>query len=524
MKHLRIPAIVCILFVLNSCRKGDSPDPKSLSLHKETSALQGGAGLKDTIHITSNDQWVVTLESGVDWLSVEPMSGTGNGMIIISTIKQNNTPSHKTTNIEVNTTDGAISRLVTIIQFQFNEIILSAIFGGEGADSFRDLTTTPGGGYIAVGASGSTEGDGTGSRGGLDVWIVRFNSAGEKVWHKKYGGSLEDVAHSIIRTSSNSYLILGSTLSNDGDVSALKGGRDAWLLNVDGDGNLLWEKTIGGASEEELYNLKSAADGNYIMAGWTFSIDGDVSFNHGNADAWIVKVNEQGDVVFEKTYGGSNQDLAFDATPVSDGGYIFCGKVSSIDGDAADRTAETSAGWFAKLNSAGTLAGKVYLGESAVDAGLVAMEALNGDFLFAGTTYTEAEFENFHGDYDAFVLRVDAAGNIRWKKAFGGSQRETLADFIETNDGNFILTATTVSDDGDIPALLGGEDVLLLKLNGDGNIITGTTFGGGADDSVFKIKQIGNDDFAFAGQTSSFDDLYTGLPDGQHGWFQIIGF
>ena len=524
MKHLRIPAIVCMLFVLNSCRKDVAPDPKSLSLDKQTSALQGDAGLKDTIHITSNGEWVVGLEPGVDWLSVEPMSGTGDGMIIISTIKQNNTPSHKATNVEVKTPDGAISRLITVVQFQFNTIILSAIFGGEGTDSFRDITTASGGGYIAVGASGSTEGDGTGARGGLDVWIVRFNSEGEKMWHKKYGGSLEDVAHSIIRTSSNGYLVLGSTLSNDGDVSSHKGGRDAWLLSIDADGNLLWEKTIGGAGEDELYNLKSSADGNYITAGWTFSSDGDVSFNHGDADAWIVKVNEQGDIVFEKTYGGSNQDLAFDATPVSDGGYIFCGKVSSVDGDAADRTIETATGWFAKLNAAGSLAGKVYLGEAEVDVGLVAMEALNGDFVFAGTTGSAADYDNFHGDYDAFVLRVGASGNIRWKKAFGGSERERLTDFIETNDGNFILVGMTVSDDGDIPARVGGEDVMLLKINGEGNIITGTTFGGGSNDKVFKIKQIGNNEFACAGQTSSFVDLYTNLPDGIHGWFEIVGF
>ena len=226
----------------------------------------------------------------------------------------------------------------------------------------------------------------------------------------------------------------------------------------------------------------------------------------------------------KKTYGGSNQDLAFDATPVSDGGYIFCGKVSSVDGDAADRTIETATGWFAKLNAAGSLAGKVYLGEAEVDVGLVAMEALNGDFVFAGTTGSAADYDNFHGDYDAFVLRVGASGNIRWKKAFGGSDRERLTDFIETNDGNFILVGMTVSDDGDIPARVGGEDVMLLKINGEGNIITGTTFGGGSNDKVFKIKQIGNNEFACAGQTSSFVDLYTNLPDGIHGWFEIVGF
>src|SRR4051812_21918655 len=105
MKQLLIPAIVCILFIpLDSCmKKIEPPDPKNVTVDKETSALKGEIDSKDTINITSNDQWVVTLESGVDWLSVQPMSGSGNGMIIISTIKQNNTPARKTTNVEVKT-------------------------------------------------------------------------------------------------------------------------------------------------------------------------------------------------------------------------------------------------------------------------------------------------------------------------------------------------------------------------------------------------------------------------------------
>jgi hypothetical protein len=526
MKQLLIPAIVCILFIpLDSCmKKIEPPDPKNVTVDKETSALKGEIDSKDTINITSNDQWVVTLESGVDWLSVQPMSGSGNGMIIISTIKQNNTPARKTTNVEVKTVNGSVSRLITVTQLQYNDILLNAVFGGDGYDAFSDFTTSPDGGFIAIGTSTSTQGDGTGARGGQDIWVVKFNSEGEKVWHRKFGGSLDDVANTIVRANANHYIVLGNTLSSDGDVSAHKGDLDAWLISIDGDGNLLSEKSIGGTAGDQLYNIKSSGDGNYIMAGWTYSSDGDVSSSHGDADAWIVKVNDQGDILSEKTYGGSQEDLAYDVTPVSDGGYIFCGRLASIDGDASDRTAEAFAGWFVKLNAAGAVAGKVYLGESSYDYGTVALEANNGDYLFAGETNTPGAFDNFHGARDAFVLRLDAAGNVIWKKAFGGTQRDEPADLIETDDGNFVFAGLTMSEDGDISGLLGGEDAWVMKLNGDGEIVANTTFGGTSNDNVIKIKQIGNNSFAFAGLTDSFDDAYQQFPDGMHGWFEIINF
>jgi hypothetical protein len=524
MKQLLIPAIVCMLFILNSCRKDVPPDPKYVTIDKATSALYGEVNSRDTIYITSNDQWVITLETGVDWLSVEPMSGTGDGMIVMSTTTQNNSISRRTTNIEIKTVNGTDSHLITVTQLQFNNILLNAIFGGDGNDRLTDFTTAPGGGYIAVGSSASTQGDGSGAKGGLDIWIVKFNSQGEKVWHKKYGGTLDDAANTIVRTSSNNYIVLGSTLSSDGDVSGHKGDRDVWLLSIDGDGNLLWEKSIGGNAEEQLYNIKSSADGNYIMAGYTYSTDGDVVSNHGDADAWIVKVNGQGDIISEKTYGGSNHDAAYDVIPVSDGGNIFCGKSASIDGDASDRSSTASSAWFVKLNSSGAIGGKVYLGASDDDCGIVALEAMNGDYVFTGETNTPGEFDNFHGSNDAFVLRLSASGNVIWKKAFGGSLRDEPADLIETDDGNFIFAGLTVSEDGDITQLLGGEDAWIMKLNGDGNIISSSTVGGAGNDNVFKIKQLTNDNFAFAGLTGSFDDAYIYLPDGMHGWFQILNF
>ena len=144
MKQLQFTAIVCKLFILHSCKKIVPPETRFVNVDKETSVLKGEIDAKDTIYINSNDEWIVTLEPGVDWLSVTPMNGSGDGMIIIATVKQNNTTSRKTTNVEVKTASGNQSRLITVTQLQFNKVLLNAIFGGDGYDAFSDFTTAPG--------------------------------------------------------------------------------------------------------------------------------------------------------------------------------------------------------------------------------------------------------------------------------------------------------------------------------------------------------------------------------------------
>ncbi len=417
---------------------------------------------------------------------------------------------------------GSASQTITVVQFQINDAIIEAVFGGEGYDTFNDMALTPDGGYIAVGQSASVEGDGTGSKGGVDFWVVKFDGEGKKVWHKKFGGTGEDIANSIVRTPGNGYIILGSTLSNDGDVTGNKGQQDAWLISIDGDGNLQWQKTLGGSANDWQNNLKPAGDGNYLMSGWTASTDGDVAANNGEIDAWIVKVDATGTIVWEDTYGGSKDDIAYDATPVSDGGYIFTGKVASNDGDAQGRAAATPAAWIIKLNTAHQVGGKVYLGESDLDYGTVALEAANGDYVFAGGTSTSDEFDDYHGGKDVFVCRLSGSGDVRWKKAYGGSLDEEPGDLVETDNGDFVFGGFAMSIDGNLQGNLGAEDAWMMRLDGEGSIKNTAILGGAKGDNIKKIKQLTDTHFAFVGRTGSLGDEYPDLADVMHGWFQVI--
>jgi hypothetical protein len=518
-------AIVCIIIFISACKK-NSPSSSDffIQAHKQTVSLKGSGVSFDTIHITSNAAWSIAIEADGAWISATPSSGNGNGDIIISSASSNASSTLRTGNIEVKTTEGSGSVIITVIQFPGIQTLLTAAFGGEGFDSFNDYITTPDGGYIAVGHTTSTEGDVTGAHGNKDVWIVKFASDGTKQWHQLYGGEGNDMANSIVRTTSGNYLILGASNSMNDDVSANKGDMDAWLISMDADGNLLWEKSMGGTNEDWLFNLKTGGNGTYLMAGWTKSNDHDVTSNHGAKDAWLVKINEQGAILWEKTFGGTNEDYALDATPVSDGGTLFCGQVVSNDGDASDRPSAGHTAWLVKLNTAGNIAGKLYIGTSENDVGRVALEAANGDYLFCGTTNTDGAFDGYNGERDAFVCRVDPSGNFLWKKAYGGSLRDEPSGLIEATNGTFVFAGVTSSDDGDIQHLLGGEDAWVMNIDGGGNVLSGATFGGNLDDNIYRVKKLSNDRFAFVGHSRTLEDAYPDLDDVTTAWFEVFSF
>jgi hypothetical protein len=316
--------------------------------------------------------------------------------------------------------------------------------------------------------------------------------------------------------------VLGSTNSIDGDISLLKGQTDAWVIEIDDEGNMIWEKTIGGSADDWLFNIKSAGNGNYLMSGWTRSADQDVIFNHGESDAWLVKINGSGEVFWEKTFGGSSDDYAYDATPVSDGGYIFCGQAEGNDGDHADRSTATPAAWLAKLNAEGELRGKRYMGATVNDFANIAIEAFNGDYIFSGQTDTPSEFPGYHANVDAFVCRLSAGGNVIWKKAYGGSSSEIASDIVATAGDGFVFTGVTASNDGDVSNNHGAEDGWVLKLDGDGNIVSSLTYGGGLNDNISQVLALNNDQFAFVGRSENFEDLFPDLSDISHGWFQVV--
>ena len=165
--------------------------------------------------------------------------------------------------------------------------------------------------------------------------MAKINSAGDLTWQKVLGGSSLDYGRSIALTSDGGCIVGGETLSNDGDVSGLHSDnyRDEWIVKLNGLGEILWERTIGGTNDDAVHSIQQTTDGGYILTGYTLSNDGDVSGNHGSYDFWVIKLNSTGAIVWKKTLGGANSDIAVKIQQTTDGGYIVAGYTLSNDGD-----------------------------------------------------------------------------------------------------------------------------------------------------------------------------------------------
>ena len=197
--------------------------------------------------------------------------------------------------------------------------------GGSNQDYAYSIDQTFDGGFIAAGWSNSNNGDVTGNHGLLDYWITRLDPSGNLIWQKSLGGSNDDQASFIEQTTDGGFIVTGSTASNNGDVTDKNGGSDFWIVKTDANGNIQWQQTYGGDHAEEAYSIAPTSDGGYIAGGISYSQSDDVSKHYGYydiSDAWLIKLDVNGSLTWEKTLGGSGVDAINAVSQSSDGKYI----------------------------------------------------------------------------------------------------------------------------------------------------------------------------------------------------------
>lgn len=247
----------------------------------------------------------------------------------------------------------------------WGELEWEKTYGGANFDSAATVEQTPDGGYVVSGGTDSFDGDVSENKGLNDFWVIKLDALGNMEWEKTYGGSNRDFAHSLQQTNDGGYIIGGSSNSNDGDVGGNNGGRDFWIIKLDTSGELVWERNYGGSSEETILSVGLTNDGGYIVGGRAESNDGDVGENYGDTDAWVIKLNEMGELEWGKNYGGSDVDVFNSVHQSTDGGYIFTGGSRSIDGDVSENNGSFDF-WVVKLAST-----------------LVGIQKMNADFKFS---------------------------------------------------------------------------------------------------------------------------------------------
>jgi len=326
------------------------------------------------------------------------------------------------------------------------------------------------------GETNSNDGDVSGNHGGDDIWLLKLDATGAKQWQKCYGGSGGERFNSVrvaypnlfVQTTDGGYLLSASAGSNDGDVTGCHCGEDAWILKVSNNGNIQWQKCLGGSGQEynDLGKILQTSDGGCIVGRYhTTSDDGDVSGNHGSGDSWVVKLSNTGAVQWQKCLGGSEDDFFTTMFHSNDGGYFVFNRTNSSDGDVSGYHGGQDI-WAVKLDNNGIIQWqKCFGGSDYEEEGQTSFGQTSdgGLILSISTSSTDGDVLGNHGESDIWALKLDNSGMIQWKKCFGGSNFED-GHLSETSDG-FISTGLTLSNDGDVSCLNGIVNIWIAKLS-----------------------------------------------------------
>ena len=362
---------------------------------------------------------------------------------------------------------------------------------------------------------------------------------GQLVWVKTFGGSNEDDAIDIVEANDGGYVVLGFTNSIDGDITGkTNSDQDYWLLKLNQDGDKIWDKTYGGSQNDQATGLSKTNDGGFIISGYTSSFDGDVSENAGFQDYWIVKVDSQGTIQWEKSFGFVGQDQAYKVIPTTDGGYFASGTLQVGEGgsngegndiihdDQSLRNSQHSLGdyWGIKMDANGNKVWRRYFGGTQADLNKDVIETDDGGFLLIGVSDSpDFDISNAIGADDFWVIKVSATGEKVWEKSYGGLETDRAFSIARTDDGNYLLTGESRSLGEDISNPKGGGDIWIIKINAsNGAILWEKSFGGTEFDTSRGIKNLGNGSFAIAGSSRSTGGDATNNYGANDAWFLIV--
>lgn len=405
--------------------------------------------------------------------------------------------------------------MATQVMGQIPTIEWQKSLGGSGGEAAACVIQTTDGGYALAGYSFSNDGDVSGNHGDVDYWVMKLNSAGIIEWQKSFGGTNYDLANSIIQTSDGGYAVAGHSASNDGDVSGNHGFDDCWVVKLSSTGAIEWQKSLGGSNTETAYSIIQTSDGGYALAGWSGSNNGDVSGNHGIADYWVVKLSSTGTIQWQKSFGGSYNDLAYSIIQTTDGGYIVAGGSDSNDGDVSGNHGGEDY-WVVKLTGAGAIEWQKSLGGGGYDAALSIIKTTDGGYAVAGRSNVNGgDVSGNHESLDYWIVKLSSTGTIQWQKSLGGASEDIASSIIQTTDGGYVVAGLSQSNDGDVNGNHGVyfRDYWVVKLTGAGTIQWQKALGGALEDIASSIIQTSDGGYVVAGNSHSND----GDVSGNHG-------
>ncbi len=353
---------------------------------------------------------------------------------------------------------------------------------------------------------------------------------GEVEWIKSFGGSGEEAGQSIIQTMDGGYAILGYTNSTDGDLTdKTMAVSDYWLLKLDAEGNVQWNKTYGGSKEDLGQSVIQTTDGGYAIVGYAMSDDGDATNNEGFHDNWILRLDAVGNILWEHSFGFAGHDHSYDVVQTSDGGFFFAGFLDVTQSNGEGNFGKGSSSltrhgvgefWGTKLDADGNLQWRRYFGGTNNDRAHAVVQADDGGFVMAGFSESDDfDVSNTKGSYDFWVVKVDANGTLIWEKSFGGTGIEVSYDIKKTLDGAYAVLGHTFSTDTDISKNHGESDVWLIKIDDNGDLLWEKTFGGTKFEDAKGLDVTPSGGFVIAGNSKSTDGDVTENKGENDLWF-----
>lgn len=340
--------------------------------------------------------------------------------------------------------------------------------GGPNIDDEHSLIQVADGSYVLA---GYTNPDDTQNN---DFYIVKINIDDSIKWSMSLGGSGTDIAHSIIQTKDGGFAVVGLTNSY-GEKS------DACLIvKLDSNGALTWSRTVGGGKGEWCSSIVQTKDGGYAIAGYSFS------FGSGKSDLYIFKLDVNGKLLWSKTIGGTDHDVARDIILTEDGGFVLAGYTYSYGEGSSDL-------FIVKLDDNGILEWSKSIGGTGLDEARSIIQTKDKSFVIAG--YTDSFGAGFK---DYYIVKVDATGTLQWTRTVGGTGFEEAFSVIETSDNGYGITGYTNSFGA------GVNDFYVVKLDYNGKLQWSKTVGGSKNESAENIIQTIDGGYVIAGYTESF--------------------
>jgi len=341
-------------------------------------------------------------------------------------------------------------------------------FGGTGYESARDVVQTADGGYMVLGETNSTDGGVVAGFGGTkDIWLLKLSAAGTLEWQRRYGGSGLDIGNHIEITADGSYLIAASSSSNDGDIRGNHGTggyTDGVIMKINAAGVVQWSKCYGGTKNEELFDIE-IINGTTYLAGFANSVDGDIPPNQKNYDVWLLALDGNGNKVFSKIYGGSQNDVAYTMTKGADGSLTLAGYTTSTDGDVSGARGSQDY-WIFNVDQRGNLNWQKVLGGTDAEYAKTIITDSDSTYIVGGITYSnDGDVANPLGEGDFWTIKLSPSGQVLWQQNWGGSDNDHLRFMVHNPVmQEYYLAGDSESGDGDFNNALGDADFAVIKL------------------------------------------------------------